>query len=83
MDIFLLKASSGFTSRNEFQLNTDFRVHLVLDIMLWDGVELDFGQTSFFLAKVHQLGLSPCLYKAERFLNTVCEALNLKALLDI
>lgn len=72
MDIFLIKASSGFTSRNEFQLNTDFRVHLVLDIMLWDDVELDFGQArSFSLAKVHQLGLSPCLYKAERFLNTV------------
>lgn len=35
VDIFLIKAaSSGLTSRNEFQLNADFRVHLVLDIML-------------------------------------------------
>lgn len=80
VDIFLIKAASyGLTSRNEFQLNADFRVHLVLDIMLQDGVELDFGQaTGFSSSKSQDLVL---VY--ERVLHTVCEVLNLKALLDI
>lgn len=35
VDIFLIKAAlPGFTGGNEFQWNADFRVHLVLDIML-------------------------------------------------
>lgn len=35
VDIFLIKATPpGFASRNKFQLNAKFRIHLVLDIML-------------------------------------------------